>query len=89
MADVKMMQGCDLSHWDASRYQKIMLDETTKFNIIKATEGKTGFDRYCDIMYNFRPPPPAGNSAARSSRLPPGFQPSSISSSSFPSSLFA
>ena len=53
MADAKMMQGCDLSHWDAGRYKNILMDETTKFVIIKATEGKTGFDRYCDILYNF------------------------------------
>lgn len=53
MAESKMLQGCDLSHWDAGRYKAILMDETTKFTIIKATEGKTSFDRYCDILYNF------------------------------------
>lgn len=53
MADVKTLQGCDLSHWDAGRYKSILMDEGTQFAIIKATEGKTSFDRYCDILYNF------------------------------------
>ena len=54
MADVnKTLQGCDLSHWDAGRYKGILMDEGTQFAIIKATEGKTSFDRYCDILYNF------------------------------------
>lgn len=53
MANIKMMQGCDLSYWDGGRYKNILMDETTKFVIIKATEGKTSFDRYCDIFYNF------------------------------------
>ena len=53
MGDVKTLQGCDLSHWDAARYKGILMDEGTQFTIIKATEGKTSFDRYCDILYNF------------------------------------
>lgn len=53
MGDFKTLQGCDLSHWDAGRYKGILMDEGTQFAIIKATEGKTSFDRYCDILYNF------------------------------------
>ena len=47
----KTMLGCDMSHWDASRYKGILPSQ--EFAIIKATEGKTSSDRYLDILFNF------------------------------------